>query len=385
MLGGCLILLLLAGCRDNAPVSARVLPAAPTPPPTRTPVRLLVAPSPTITPTLAPTTTPTATPVPATVLPPAPFTTTRLNRGVQPVAYETDVCRYLERRWNPAGSTPGTILVPIMYHGVGARANRGNGDTWTPASYFRRTMALAQDLGFETVTSAQAAAFLYENAAIPARSLLLIVDDRRIGTVEQQFLPVLTRNHWTVTLGWIIANTAQHRGLWERVERLDASGLIDVQSHGLRHLYITGSTPERLIREELFDPIPILSQHFGQRPIVFIWPGGNFTPRAVAIAEEAGYRLGFTAYPRGPLLYNWVPLGKEERRIDTPLLMLPRYWAYPGMIENLRQAAAIGDAARQAALAAFPQEAAYYQAICGGELDIGYWLFPHRYPISDTQ
>lgn len=364
-----LLFLWLAGCSD-AP-AAVAAPDAASAPPKRTPVQLVVpGPTATATPRPAATLTPFPTPTlaPVTVAPPAPFTTARLGRGVRPVTYVENTCEYLRRRWAPDTSQPGTILVPIMYHGVGSRANRGNGDTWTPTSYFRRTMATAKRLGFETVTTQEAVDFLYHNAPIPSRALLLIVDDRRAGTVEQYFLPVLKRNDWTVTLGWIIANTDRHRGLWERMERLNATGLLDVQSHGLRHLYITGRTSERLIRAELFDPIPILSQHFGQRPIAFIWPGGNFTSRSAAIAAEAGFAIAFTAYPRGPILYNWVPLGKAERALDDPLMVLPRYWAYPGMIENLQEAAAIGDAARRQALAAFPAEAAYYRATCGGEL-----------------
>lgn len=373
LLAGGLLLVGLSACGGSEaaePTPTRTATAAPTrtpvslyvPPPTATPTPTPVPPSPT------PSVTPSATPIPPTVVPPIPFKTSALTRGARAVSYIADECEYLARRWDATGSAPGTIIVPIMYHGVGARANRGDGDTWTPTSYFRRTLAEAKKLGFETITAAQAADFLERNAAIPPRSLLLIVDDRRAGTVEDSFLPVLERNDWTVTLGWIIANSDRKRGLWERMERLYESGRLDVQSHGLRHLYISSRTRESLIREELFDAIPILESHFGKRPIAFIWPGGMFTSKAVDIAEEAGFRIAFTASPWGPLMYNWIPQGKAERKIDRPLMLLPRYWAYPGMITNLREAAKIGDAARQQALDRFMQEAAYFERQCGGVL-----------------
>lgn len=298
---------------------------------------------------------------------PEPFDSDLLLRGVQPQAYIEDACTYLKQRWAPENSAPGTVVTPIMYHRVGEGAGAGGGEGVPPA-YFRRTMAEARRLGYQTVTAPQAAAFLQDNAKIPERSLLLIVDDRRLGTVEGHFLPVLEEYDWTVTLGWIIADTDTRAGLWERLERLHASGRLDVQSHGLRHLYMLPNTPVKQIREEIFGPIPILEQHVGYRPVVFVWPGGNFTKKTVEVAREAGYQLGFTVFARGPLLYNWIPLGKEERAVEDPLLVLPRYWGSRGIIEQLGKAAAIGDQAKSYAAAHFDQEAAYYHANCGGQL-----------------
>lgn len=325
------------------------------------------------TPSPGPTATPLAppvassTPVHSSPAPPAPFESKHLLRGVRPESYVDDVCDYLRRRWNPQNSHPGTILVPIMYHRVGEGKGAGGGEGVPPA-YFRQTMAEAKRLGYHTVTAAQAAAFLEENAPIPERSLLLIVDDRRLGTVEGQFLPILEKYDWTVTLGWIIADTDNRAGLWERLERLHATGRLDVQSHGLRHLYMLPNTPIKQIREEIFGPIPILEKHVGYRPVVFVWPGGNFTKKTVEAAREAGYKLGFTVFARGPSMYNWIPLGKEERAMGDPLLVLPRYWGSRGIIEQLSTAAAIGEEAKQQAASSFEQEAAYYRENCGDEL-----------------
>jgi hypothetical protein len=70
-----------------------------------------------------------------------------------------------------------------------------------------------------------------------------------------------------------------------------------------------------------------LEQHFGQRPVAFIWPGGNYTPFSVQVARQAGFKLGFTANSQGPILFNWVPLGEAEQAIGDPLMVLPRGWS----------------------------------------------------------
>ena len=251
-----------------------------------------------------------------------------------------------------------------MYHRIRPKPGMGG----IPEAKFRADLQAARQMGFETVTASQVADFLERNAKIPPRSLLLIVDDRRAGIIERYFMPVLETYDWTVTSAWIIANSDQIPNLWERMEALSRSGRVDVQSHGLRHLYMTPGTPLPKIREELYGPIPYHEKHFGYRPSAFIWPGGNFTQPAVKVAREAGYRIGFTIFPNGPVMFNWIPLGKGERAMGDPLMMLPRYWGSRDLAANLRSAAEIGDEARAYALKVYPQEAAYYRAFCGGDL-----------------
>ena len=176
-----------------------------------------------------------------------------------------------------------------------------------------------------------------------------------------------------VTLGWPIGNT--NEDLWNWMERLNGTGRLDIQSHGYNHVYITEQTSETVIRVEILDPIPIIEQHFGKRPVAFIWPGGNFTPLAVAIAHEGGYQLGFTAFSRGPLMFNWIPQGEQERLVADPLMTLPRSWSTDQTLP-LDIAEQIGAAARAEAISNYPQEAEYYRMYCGGELPM-LWYSPY--------
>jgi hypothetical protein len=151
------------------------------------------------------------------------------------------------------------------------------------------------------------------------------------------------------------------------MERLHATGRLDIQSHGFWHRYIVEETPPEVIREELYAPIPILAEHFGVRPIALIWPGGNFTPLSVRMAREAGFQIAFTAFARGPLMFNWIPVGEEERAIDDPLMTLPRFWS-PAAYWKLDQALQLSRSASLHALWSYHQEAHWFQAQCGGQL-----------------
>ena len=295
--------------------------------------------------------------------PPITFQTNRILRVAKPTTYIDDTCEYLRLRWDPNNAQPGTVIVPIMYH----RVRHAKGERGVDQTYFKETMREAHRLGFQTITAQQAADFLEHNARIPPRSLMLFVDDRRVGVIMNDFMPFLEKYDWTVISSWIIANTDDIPGLWERIEAAYATGRVDVESHGLRHLYILPSTAKSKIKEELYGPFPYFEEHFGYRPIAFIWPGGNYTPYAVRTAREAGYRIGFTIYPNGPVMFNWVPLQKADRKIGIPLLTLPRYHAN-AVKDKFAIAAEMGQQARDQALAHYPQEAAWYRLHCGGEL-----------------
>ncbi len=67
-------------------------------------------------------------------------------------------------------------------------------------------------------------------------------------------------------------------------------------------------------------------------------------------------------------MYNWIPQGKEERDIGDPIMTLPRYWGYPGVIEELKDAVAISEAARQQALEQYQAETTSFELNCGGSL-----------------
>jgi hypothetical protein len=226
-------------------------------------------------------------------------------------------------------------------------------------------MQHAHDLGFETITADQLVDFLEHNAKIPPRSMILIVDDRRPGVVREHFLPYLEKFNWSVTLGYITGPAPASE--WQQLETLAATGHIDMQVHGFLHngsTYFVPETPETTVLRELYAPIPLIYAHLGTWPVAFIWPGGNFTQRSVDVAQQAHYHLGFTAFARGPLFYNWVPQGIEERALSRPLMLLPRYWSTAAYY-NLDEAVQLSEQAKVFADQHKAEELTYQREHCG--------------------
>jgi peptidoglycan/xylan/chitin deacetylase (PgdA/CDA1 family) len=194
----------------------------------------------------------------------------------------------------------------------------------------------------------------------------MIIDDRRMGVVRNHFLPILEDYGWTVTMAYItgVMNTRE----WQDLESLYATGRVDVQVHGFMHngtTYFTEQTASEIIHQEIENAIPLIKQHLGYQPHAFIWPGGNFLSEAITVARQAGYQVAFTAYSRGPLLFNWIPLGEPEVAMHDPLMVLPRYWSTAAYI-NLDEAVRISDEARQFGEDHRQEEQDWYNSYCSG-------------------
>ena len=371
-----LLCLLLTACW----LTACSKPATPNPSPTWT-IASKETSSSTLTPTITSSPTRTITPSPSSIptntitptftptLAPLEMFATRLFRqGVLPQTYLEDNCSFLRLRWSPEGSQPGTVVVPIMFHSIvqdGTQLADPNKDI--TADQYNSFVEYAHYLGFETITTQELLDFLTNNASIPPRSMMIIVDDRRPGLIRDWIMPVLEEYDWTATAAYI-ADPNSLQWAWDLMDQLYASGRLDVQSHGYSgQLYIVPETPVDQIQAEIWDSTPVLEGHFVKRPIAFIWPGGNFTQLSVQIARQGGYELGFSAYSRGPLLFNWIPLGEEERAVSDPLMVLPRAWSSAVNL-NLDEAVKISEQAAAFAEQNYPVEAAWYSTYCGGEL-----------------
>jgi peptidoglycan/xylan/chitin deacetylase (PgdA/CDA1 family) len=198
--------------------------------------------------------------------------------------------------------------------------------------------------------------------------MMIIVDDRRPGMIKEWIMPILEELNWSVTAAYI-ADPGSLDWAWKMMDELFSSGRMDVQSHGYSgKLYILPDTPLDQIQNEIWNSTPVLEERFGTRPVAFVWPGGNFTSLSVEIARQGGYELGFTAYSRGPLLYNWIPLGEQEREAADPLMVLPRAWS-SAVNYNLYEATLISKEAANFAQQNFQSEADWYHIYCGGELN----------------
>jgi peptidoglycan/xylan/chitin deacetylase (PgdA/CDA1 family) len=300
------------------------------------------------------------------------FTTAVLRKGVSPHSYIQNTCQYLKARWTPGNSPPGTVVMPIMFHSI--TDGRPQFHDQMTVDAFTELMHALVDAGFQAINMQQVVAFLEENASIPQRSVVLIVDDRkREEYFLRHFKPYYDQYGWPVVNAWISAADTSDT-LWAENVQLEEAGWVDHQAHGVVHnITATTKVDDEFLRTELYGSIEAIQDHFGKRPLAYIWPGGNFTFHAIEIARQAGYKLGFTVNPRGPLMFNWVPLADEfdltrptylaEGPMLDPLMVLPRYWS-TNAVKQIPKVIQISEEAAAAAAQNKSQELEYYDIVC---------------------
>lgn len=325
---------------------------------------------------------PTETPIPTATVPRTPpalppaFTTNVLNPLDTPHAYIQDACQYLKAKWDPNNTAPGAIVLVIMFHGINKDPNSLDDNDITVKD-FDKLMGSLKELGFEAINATQLADFLDSNARIPNRSVVLTYDDRHRAEAYEHFRPYYEQWGWPVVNGWISAFGGDDQFLQENVT-LSQEGWVDYQAHGVIHnVNISPNSTDEFIRSELQGSIDNLQKYFGKTPIAYIWPGGGFTPRGAQVAREVGYRVGFTINPRGPIMFNWIPLSDAsdagrpffipEGPVNDPRLTLPRYWPSQvlGQLDTIR---VMGKEAAAYAEQNKATELEYYDIVCSPAL-----------------
>ncbi|MBI5822648.1 MAG: polysaccharide deacetylase family protein [Chloroflexi bacterium] len=319
---------------------------------------------------------PTETPIPTATVPrtppalPGTYQTSILKSHNIPRAYVADTCQYLQNKWNSNNSAPGTVVMVIMHHGINKGEASGNDITVTEN---KKLMDDLYELGFQAITMQQMSDFMYNNAKIPPRSVLLIVDDRHFAEYfNDHFRPYYEQWGWPVINAYI--GVDERVDLWAENAALSAEGWVDYQSHGYLHnTPISEGSSDEYITSEMGGAISSIQKYMNKTPIAYIWPGGGFSKRAVEIGTQLGYKLGFTVNPRGPVMYNWVPQADAindanpyaipETPAGNPLMTLPRYWSTDAR-ENIDSVRVIGEEAAAYAEQNKAIELEYYDIVC---------------------
>ena len=358
-----LFAVILASCSPIAASPTLSLPPAP------------LLPSPTApAPTETSTPTPTATAVRTPTALPGVYQSPYLNPLDTPHTYLTDTCQYLKAKWDANNAAPGTAVMVIMFHSILKAGDEPTDYNQITSGAFEILMRDLHEQNFQAINTGQLADFLEHNAKIPPRSVLLVVDDRHYAEYfNTDFRPYWEQWGWPVVNAWI-STPLSSADLWQQQVNLENEGWVDHQAHGMIHnIGITSSSTDDFIMGEMKGSIDAFQTHFNKKPIAYIWPLGWFTAHAAQIGRQLGYRLGFTINPRGPLMFNWIPLSDNpdpqrpsympEDSVNDPLMVLPRFWSSDAdkHIDDVR---VIGREAANYAEANKATELEYYDIVC---------------------
>lgn len=266
----------------------------------------------------------------------------------------------------------------VMLHGIKKEQVDVTANDMT-AGDFRQMMKDLKEQGFEAINATQMADFIDHNAKIPQRSVLIIQDDRRTGeNFNDHFREFHDQWGWPVVNAWIsFEDGPRALSLADNIA-LEAEGWVDHQSHGYIHnVNMSDQSDDEFIKTEFEKSIADLQTNFHKTPVAIIWPGGGFGEKPARFARQYGYRLGFTINPRGPVMFNWIPLAdaadparpayQPEGYVNDPPMVIPRYWPYQ-VQANLDVVRNIGKDAAAYAEQNKAAELDYYDIMCAPTL-----------------
>ena len=261
---------------------------------------------------------------------------------------------YISSLMKKGNSSPGTIVLPIMFHSISDSCIRDSWeDTCITDIEFYELMDKLIENDFEAISSEEFIDFTYNNSLIPERSALLIVDDRRNGIYFDKFFrPFYEQYGWTVINAYI-ASTNLRTSVIEENVLLEKEGWVDHQAHGSFHniffadwrsdVIVNNMSALKYIDNEISYPIKFFDEYFNKKPVLFMYPGGSYTKYSAKLIGDYGYKAAFTTSARGVIMFNAIPLS-DEHTLNMPLFVLPRYWAHnvsnkiEGIIETQNEA-----------------------------------------------
>lgn len=224
---------------------------------------------------------------------------------------------------------PARAVPVLMYHHVSPHPGLV---TISPQT-FEHQMALLANGGYTTLSADQFLAFLEGKSTPPDKSVLITFDDGYLDNYVHAF-PVLQRHGLHAVIfavtGWIgegpcrphageadVANLPDclnHKQCfqaiddgraddamlrWSEIERMEASGVVEIHSHTHTHIrwdqaFLEKSERLAKLGEDLARSRQILQDRLGKTDLHLCWPWGYFEPEYQDVATRTGFEALYT-------------------------------------------------------------------------------------------
>jgi peptidoglycan/xylan/chitin deacetylase (PgdA/CDA1 family) len=214
------------------------------------------------------------------------------------------------RQRNPVGVfANGYQTVPILcYHRFGVKTSKLN---VTPSAFEQQMEWLARN-GYTVITFARLARFLEGKEALPAKSVVITIDDGYRSTYEIAY-PILKKFGYPATVflytDFVGASDAM---TWAQMKEMTASGLVTIQPHSKSHANLTQRLPNESdaryrdrIKREVGAPVAAIRDRLSEPTSTFAYPYGDVNEYVVDLLVRDNVSQGVTVTPGGNPFYAY--------------------------------------------------------------------------------
>lgn len=199
---------------------------------------------------------------------------------------------------------------------------------------FSEQMRYLRDHGYHVVRAGAAVDLLRQKKAIPAKTVILTVDDA-YATFKSGALPILRQYGFPVTL-FVNTDSVGTKGYltWSDLRALEKEG-VEIGNHTATHRSMTeqlrGESEvnyRQRLRADLDRTQQALKKELGFIPELFAYPFGEYSLTAQKIVTEAGFKAAFGQHsgvigvndplfslPRTPLTGSFATLDQMEQKL----------------------------------------------------------------------
>jgi peptidoglycan/xylan/chitin deacetylase (PgdA/CDA1 family) len=220
----------------------------------------------------------------------------------------------------PAHPRSRSVRVPILtwhrVHLFATELTKSIPDETVEPSVFRAEIDALASHGYHSVTQLQLFNALFHGARLPARPVMLSVDDGYVDDVTN-ILPVLRAHHMVATF-YIITGRFHEPGFVNQTEvrRLDDAGM-DIGAHTRTHVPLN-AIPTAEMKNQVLGSRDDLRRVLGHPVQWFAYPFGAFSPAVEDELRRAGFVLavttegGTTESSLAPLTMPRIHVGRTE-------------------------------------------------------------------------
>ena len=218
----------------------------------------------------------------------------------------------------------GVQMVPILcYHRF---ADSCDSNMCISTASFAAQLAYLKQNGYHAITLAQLNEFLEYRSAIPAKSVVITMDDAYRSIYDIAY-PLLKQYQYPATL-FVYTDFIQATSMamtWDQLREMKAAGF-EIGSHSITHADLTLKKQDESdqafvarITGELEESKKILDRNLKQNTVFFAYPYGSYDQLTVRLTQQAGYRLGLGIQNGGnPFFADPQTLRRNQILSDDP-------------------------------------------------------------------
>ncbi len=193
------------------------------------------------------------------------------------------------------------INIPILcYHNF--NPTKPGSMNLTPKR-FEEQIKWLKDNGFTIIPLTEAVEYLQGTRDSLPKKAVVITNDDGWQSVYNYMVPIVKKYNFPVTL-FIYPETisaGKNALTWEELQKLQATGLFDIQSHTYDHpnfkqmkKHLSAASYEKYVDMQLVKPKQILEEKMGKKIVLLAWPFGIYDPYLEKEAKAAGYTMAFS-------------------------------------------------------------------------------------------